>query len=140
MKTLFKIIISLHILLLSGHTQLRAYTYNDSNYASLEKNIESHYLNFTEMQDALGINIKTTIPGIQKVNDKIDSTDNEKEEDELTSSKKCLDLNNYFTAVFYTAQTPVYVHHYTEKSLPYCKHFSSFSSLKWYIIFRVIRL
>lgn len=76
---------------------------------------------------------------VEKLNDKTYPNDSETEENELTSSKKWLELNNYFTAILFS-QVPDRVYYSIKKRLPFSKPFLFQSSCKKFIVFRVIRI
>jgi hypothetical protein len=65
--------------------------------------------------------------------------ESENETEEFFSFKKHLANSNYFTTVFYFLLAGLFWL-YLNKRLPVCRHSFYFSSYKWYLIFRVIRI
>lgn len=138
MKLLFKFLIPLYILLLSGHTQVLAHTHADAATTCLENCETSTNLTSVGYLLSTDDSIIYPTPDIRKFY-KVVLNDNEIEEDETISLKKSIEINNYFASQFYT-QIPGYISTYIKSSLPDCKHFLCIPSCGKYIIFRVIRL
>jgi len=138
MKLLFRFLIPLYILLLSGHTQVLAHTHKDDITTRLENCETSTNLTGVGYLLSTDDSIIYPTPDIKKYY-KVVLNDNEIEEDETISLKKSTEINNYFATQFYT-QTPGYISTYRKNSLPDCKHFFYAPSCGKYIIFRVIRL
>jgi len=138
MKLLFRFLIPVFILLLSGHTQVLAHAHAEDTMVQLE-NCET----LTNLSD-VGYLLSTDdsiiypTPDIRKYY-KVVLNDNEIEEDETISLKKSLEINNYFASHFYT-QTPGYTASSLKNRLPLSKHYFYTSSCQKFIIFRVIRL
>ena len=142
MKLLFRFFISLYVFLLSGYGQLHAATtYKDCVCYSQIYNLDGtiHTSLTTTLQDTDCLIYKSALSQKDKVDDKIENSDNEEDENELIGLKKFLDVNKYFITAF-GGQASGYSHHDIKKSMPSCKLFSNFTSYKWYIIFRVIRI
>lgn len=138
MKLKIRLFIALCIVLLSSSVGLSARTVHQQFFGySTAKNSE-------KIQEAGVYRAQSDITNytschVEKLNDKTYSTDNETEENELTSSKKWLELNNYF-ATLLIAQTPDRVYYNVKKSLLFCKPFLFLPSCKKFIVFRVIRI
>lgn len=138
MKFQFRFFIALCVFLFSGYGQLyAAHTHKESISITKTSNVE-------RSQDT-GLDIRMNditnyaLCYIEKGNNKSYTINNENEENE-TSSRKWLELNNYFVAVL-SANTPEYLYPNIKKCLPSCKHFSFLqSSCKKYIMFRVFRI
>ena len=142
MKLLIRFFIALYIFLLSGYAQLHATgMYKDCVCNSHIYNLDGsiHAGLSVSLQDADCLTYKTALSKKDKVDDKIDTSDNEEENDEQVSVKKLLDANKYFVIAF-GGQTSGLFYQDIKKSLPSCKLFSNFTSYKRYIIFRVIRI
>lgn len=139
MKLLFRFLIPLYILLLSGHTQVLAHTHEDAVTTCLE-NSEASSTHLSDVGYLLSTDdsILYPTPDIRKYY-KVVLNDNEIEEDETISLKKSIEINNYFASHFYT-QTPGYTATSLKNRLPLSKHFFYTSSCQRFIIFRVIRL
>jgi len=141
MKLLVRFFIALYIFLLSGHGQLHAASmYRNCLCSSKIYNLDGTIHNglTNSLQNIECLNYKTTLSK-DKVNDKIDTSDNEEDDDELAGLKKLLDVNKYFITA-YGGQASGFSHHDLKKSMPSCKLFTNFISQKWYILFRVIRI
>lgn len=137
MKFQIRFFIALCIFLFSGYGQLyAAHTHKESMTYSKVSNLD-------KSQDT-GLDIRMDIISnyascyIEKGNNKSYTINNENEENE-TSSRKWLELNNYFVKVL-SANTPEYFYTKIKKCLPVCKHFSFLYSCKRFIMFRVIRI
>lgn len=138
MKLLFRFLIPVFVLLLSGHTQILAHTHGDNTAAHLENCETSTNLSDVGYLLSTDDSIIYPTPDVRKYY-KVVLNDNEIEEDETISLKKSLEINNYFASHFYT-QTPGYTSASLKNRLPLSKHFFYTSSCQKYIIFRVIRL
>lgn len=139
MKFKIHFLISLCIFLFNGYGQLFAHTHQESiaiTYSTLSKLDKLQVTSFAGTQNDIS---KYASCYIEKLNDKTYTTDNETEENELTSSKKWLELNNYFITVF-SVQTPQHFCPNIKKSSHLGRLFSFLPSCKWYIMFRVIRI
>jgi len=138
MKFLVRFFITLYIFL-AGFSQVDAREHKDhAGYSPIKNLIKS--------ENAVCVNalfeespVFTSTHSLQAENYKFKATDNEGEEDELSSSKKSLDLNTYFVTNF-NAQAPVSFYHADKKCVPASEHFFHFSSYRRYIIYRVIRI
>lgn len=139
MKFQIRFLVALCIFLFSGYGQLSAHTHTESTrviYSTLSNLGKIPFTSFKGAQNDIS-NYASCY--IEKQNDKTYTTDNETEENELTSSKKWLELNNYFITVF-SAQTSKHFCQNIKKSSHFCRLFSFLPPCKWYIMFRVIRI
>jgi hypothetical protein len=139
MKFLLRFFISALVFLLSGYGQMHANSDRESiNCASIE-NLQKSNAILDLVQNSETTTFKA-LHSYEQADSKFRATDNEGEEDELSSgSKKSLELNNYFTIAF-SAKLPVSFYHHVKKSLPVSELFINFSSYRKYIVFRVIRI
>lgn len=139
MKVLIRLFIALFIFLSSGYGQLYAHNHQDDNFTAPIQNLK-----WMEQEDSDTLSsCDTTLIGIphhyiEKENVKLRPTDDEGDEDEITTLKNYLGAGNYFATIFYN-QTPGYFSQNIKSCLPFSKHFSYFSSDR-YIKFRVLRL
>ena len=138
-KLLIKIFLPLFILLLSGYSKAYATTYDDCICIS-QPNISEvpEHIKLCTVKDTPALTVKYTQTDLEELNDRIDSTDSENEDDDV-SSKKLIDVNKYITSVFSLHNTE-FIYQQLKKGLPQCKHFSFFSPCRRYIVFRVIRI
>ncbi|TRW27267.1 hypothetical protein FMM05_01110 [Flavobacterium zepuense] len=144
MKKLFvKFLIGLALVLVSGYSNLYAHEVNfapaPAKNNDLATTASAYILN--NLADAT---INPSAPVIYKLNDKVDISDNENEEEELStlkavSVKKTTAVSNYFTSAFYPT-TPQYFCNDIKKCVPACPHFSLVGTQKLHIIFRVLRI
>jgi hypothetical protein len=126
---------------LSGYGQLNAHAYQDCVCYTSIKSLENLDAKFDTVQnDGVDAVIRSVFPLLTQ-NDKIDVTDNDNEDEtnKISSFKKYLETNKYFTTLFNT-QTPQYFCHCVKKRLSVFKNSFNFSSYRRYIIFRVIRI
>lgn len=138
-KLLIKIFLPLFILLLGGYSQAYANVYNDCICFTQTANVTTPaQLNLCTVKDSPALHVKYTQTDLEELNDRIDTTDSENEEDEF-SGKKLSQLHKYCATVF-SIQAPEYSYRTLKKGIPQCKHFSYFTSYRRYIIFRVIRI
>lgn len=70
--------------------------------------------------------------------DPVNATEVDEDDDDSISSRKLVEITNYFISFLYDHLFADY-HRYKKERLPFCKHFSYSSSFK-YIIQRVIRI
>lgn len=141
MKKLFLKFFLLHcFLLLSGYTYLQAHVIQNeaSHYliknsqnnqsdrlANIEKS-HSNATNFTAFEgDDNELKLRSTI-----------DTD---EEEKIISLKKYADVRNYFTTFFWSLSHKDSFQS-TKNYFQYCKYSTYFTSQKWFIVFRVIRI
>ena len=135
-----KYLLSLFILLLSVYSQLYARSYQDCNYHSTKSTfVRSGYASFGTAQNSQAQILKSVLYSTEKETCKIVAAEIEEEKHEWISFKKFLDNSNYFTTVFYLLAF-AYLCLFLKNRLPSCKHSIYFSSYKWYILFRVIRI
>lgn len=142
MKLLVRFFIALYIFLLAGQGQVyAAKAYQDCMCSSKIYNLDGtiHAGLSTSLQDTDCLTYKSALYKKDKVNDKIDNSDNEDDDDKVVSLKKLIDVNKYLVTV-YGGQASGFSHHDIKKSMPSCRLFTNFISQKWYILFRVIRI
>jgi hypothetical protein len=138
MKFLVRFFIALSVFMLTGFGQLHASAHKDSKGVLLEKseNLKEQYI------DALLNGHPSIVKSshyFQPDNSSIRATDNEVEEDELSSAKKYLDANKYFSVSLFD-QSLVNLSHSIKNNLFFNKHFFPLSSYRRFIVFRVIRI
>lgn len=138
MKFLVRFVIAASVFMLTGLGQLHANAHTENKNTSVEASIDLQ----RQYMDAL-INGQPSIVKsshyFQPDTFKIRATDNEVEEDELSSAKKYLDVNKYFIAESFD-QSYIYFSNTVKNSLFSHKHFFHLSSFRRFIIFRVIRI
>ncbi|MEL1245631.1 hypothetical protein AAEO56_15255 [Flavobacterium sp. DGU11] len=143
-KFLIQSYLWLSVLLLGGHAQSFAsqdILLQDTLKNAAEQEFESfHSASFENY--AVLINYATL--HFEKQNDKIESFDNEEEEEELSISKlpfykKYVELNKQFSTSYY-ANTPELSYQSLKKSVPPSGLFLHFTPQRRYIMFRVIRI
>ncbi|MDV6167320.1 hypothetical protein R1T16_02720 [Flavobacterium sp. DG1-102-2] len=135
---MFRFFLTLYIFLLSGYGNLHAHTQANMCPESV-KNLEAteHISLVTLIDD--NTHIVNCTPTI-KENNKVVISDNEIEDDETSSSKKSLEINKCFTLLSFSHSARDIIS-YTNNGIPAInKNISYFTSHRWYIIFRVIRL
>jgi hypothetical protein len=138
-KLLIKIFLTLFILLSGGYSKAYATTYDDCICISQIKiNETPAQLNLCKVQNLPAQHVKYTQTDLEELNDRIDSTDSENEDDDV-SSKKLVDVKKYLTSVFSLQNTEL-LYQPLKKGLPRCNHFFYFTACRRYIIFRVIRI
>jgi hypothetical protein len=139
MKFIISFFLSLLILLSNGFKQGYAYNHQDNYY--------SHAKNHKALEDArLG-----TFPNRRDCIDPSSSfpiatnfllaiIETEVEEEELSHSRKYLEISSYYVSLF-NPQAFGYFLHYLKKRLPFCRHFSYLTS-DWslFTIFQVFRI
>ena len=139
MKFSIKIFLSLYILLLGGYGQIYAKAYNDCICYSSSKTINwSEQPTVDSEQNTQTLITKSGHCITENEESKLRATDNENEDDDQFSLKKYIETGNYFAVTFY-GQLPGYFFNYTKQRLPYCRHFSYFSS-DTYLKLRVLRI
>lgn len=139
MKFSVKFFLTLAILLNGfGHLSVHAHEYFTGIFQG--KNLEKFQnAEFDSLQNNHATIINYAPIHIQKLNNKTYTNDTENEENELTSSRKWLVANDYYTTVFCT-QVPKYLNHDIKKCLPQSKLVLPLPSCKRYIMFRVFRI
>ncbi len=137
---LVRFLLSLCVLLLSEYSQLYAYPSQECNSTSFiktSKESEQARLEFIQHDQPLIISSSPAVT--ERENAKINAAEIVEEDYISISFKKYLESSHFFTALFY-ALTFGYCCRFIKTCLPSCKHSIYFSSYKWYLIFRVIRL
>ncbi len=136
-KSLVKFFLLLCVSLLSGYAHLYAHTCQDGIRPSSLKILErSEHPGFSTVLNEQAFINKPAPSGTEKAKYTIDATVSEEEDCESISFKKHVEGSHYFTAVFYA----LIFGHFIHERLPSCKHALYFSSHKWYLIFRMIRI
>lgn len=142
-KTLFKYLLSLWILLLCVCSQLFAHTYQEAAFHAPAKVHEwpayATYGNSLQEQTFISKPDSDNSDKHTPKKEAGETCEDEVEETESSSSKKRLVSSNYFTAIFYTLAQE-YFFSYLKTSLPYCKQFSFTSPHRYYLIFQVFRI
>ncbi|WP_146185845.1 hypothetical protein [Flavobacterium album] len=143
-KFLIQSYLWLSVLFLGGHAE--AFAKQDAFLQNTPKNsagkeLDSFHSTSIENYAAL-INYATL--HFEKQNDKIESFDNEEEEEELSISrlpfyKKYIELNKQFSTPYY-ANTPELSYQSLKKSVPTSRPFLHYTPQRRYIMFRVIRI
>ena len=142
MRLLVRFFVALYVFLLAGHGEAyAAKAYQDCMCSSKIYNLDGtiHAGLSVSLQDADCLTYKTDLSKKDKVNDRIDTSDNEEDDNEQVSLKKFLDVNKYLVTI-YGGQASGFSHHDIKKSMPSSRLFTNFISQKWYILFRVIRI
>lgn len=138
-KLLIKFFLPVIILLLSGYNQAYAKAYEDCICLNQTKTFFTpDQLDECTVKDTPAMHVKFTQSDVEELNDGIDTTDSENEDDNL-ASKKLVPAHKYSAAVF-NIQTPEYTDLQSKKGFNNFKHFFHFTSYRRYIIFRVIRI
>jgi hypothetical protein len=135
MRLVIIFLLSLNFPLLQGNYQLHASTDNhDSHYAHLNTLTTTQArLDVTEINQAVLSNASLPYSTDETL------TAEELEDDEnIMPSRKYVKITNYFLTLFYNSLSGTISLHQKNR-LPFCKHFSYFSSPK-YIVQRVIRI
>ncbi|MEH6304901.1 hypothetical protein RYH73_04565 [Olivibacter sp. CPCC 100613] len=136
MKWLVRFFLSLCLLFLSKYNHLHAYADQDHIRYSLVSVFER--VAYEHMNAAENIlSFKPAPVNTEKVTEKIRATDKE-EEDDSVSSRKYLEISNYFTDFFYALSLGSFWRQ-IRQSLTFCAYFPHFSS-RTYLLFRVIRI
>ena len=139
MKMLIRIFISLYVFLLAGLGQMHAHVQQDNlSYTPIKIIEKAHHTGLYDFQNRK-INIKSTLSSLGRVNDKVDTSDNEDEDEKLLSLKKFSANNNFFLPVVAT-QIPGYFYPYLTKCFIPSTRFNNFSSQRIYILFQVFRI
>jgi len=139
-KAALKYFLSLGILLLSVYGNLYAAN-NKGCYCHSVKStlVKSEQSRFSSGQDSPFQHIKATLSGTESESCKIVAAEIEEEKHEWISFKKFLAQSDYFTTLFY-ALAFGYFGLFLKKSLTSFKHSLYFSTIKWFLLFRVIRI
>ncbi|MBT1706216.1 hypothetical protein [Chryseosolibacter indicus] len=137
MKAFVNYLLSLCILLVSGVGQFLCYANTSDSLIQQSLKGRSH-ADFRTKNDSRFFVIKTSSSGKEKPTFKIDATENEVEEDEVTSSKKQLEDADYAHAILFT-QILGWFFSQSKQVLPFCKSYSCNSS-DLYLVFQVLRI
>lgn len=142
---MFKYVLSLCLLLLSGYHQLYADVQGDVVFNSRIQNlIDSAETDFDRLQKDDAPTFKPYTKGTKKKGDLTDITgfeeeEEEKDERERHSSRKLKQQSDYFTTCPYS-HLPGDYFSYIKKSLPFLKHFSHLPYSSLTILLCVIRI
>jgi len=138
-KLLIKILLPLFILLSGGYSKAYATMYDGCICISQPNIAEApQHFKLCAVKDTPAQHVKYSQTDLEELNDRIDSTDSENEDDDV-SSKKLLDVRKYATSIF-SLQSTELIYQPLKKGLPQCNHFFYFTACRRYIIFRVIRI
>lgn len=139
-RFIVKFFLSLCVLLVGGYSQLYAYAYQDCVcFSPIKTPKKSEEANFCSIQkSSAAFIIQSAASGKEKATYQIDIAEKEIEEYESASSKKFLEISNYFTTLF-DAQSVGNLFD-DLKSLPLGKHFSYISSYRCYLVLQVFRI
>ncbi|GEO05954.1 hypothetical protein AAE02nite_36180 [Adhaeribacter aerolatus] len=139
-KAFLKYLLPLCIVLLAFLGQLTAHAPTDSAYLSpvnqLKRSVQA---SLALGQPEYSFLIKATDSDTRKGSKIVATVEKEAEEVESSSAKKFLESSTFFTAVL-SGQIFAYLFKSLEKYLAFCKSYSSFSSHRWYLLFRVFRI
>ncbi len=131
---------TLLLLLLVGFGQLSAHSQKEKISSSLVKKLDQGYYN--TIQNSETSLVKPIVFGPEKQNngsDVIICEKEEKEEDELMSSKKYLEIGNYSTPLF-GAYTLGDFYSNSKKNVSFHTSYSSYATSSRYLVFQVFRL
>lgn len=141
MKLVIRIFISLYIFLLAGFSQLHASVQQDNICFTPEKILErANHSIFTHSDGTTDLDVKSAVLTTLKVNDKVDTSDNEDEDEKLVSLKKSVDSSKYLTTTLYNTQSLGYFSHSVVKRFNTFARSYKLPSQKWYILFSVFRI
>ena len=140
LKAFIRNFLSLSILLLSVYSNLYAHTFKECICHSSKRTlIKSEHVRFGDAKSTQTKIIRATLSGTENEKCKLVAAEIEEEKQEWLSFKKFLANSNYFSSLF-SALVFGFCCLILQKRLPSCKHSLYFSSYKWYILFRVIRI
>ncbi|MDB5261829.1 MAG: hypothetical protein JWQ14_1110 [Adhaeribacter sp.] len=140
MKALLKYLLLLCIILLAFFGQQIAHAPTDSAYISSANQLKySVQASLGQVQHDYSFLIKAAGSGTRKGSKIFATVEKEAEEVESIASKKYLESSVFFTAVL-SGQLFTYLFSSLKRYLAFCKSYSSFSSHRWYLLFRVIRI
>ena len=139
-KFIVKFFLSLCVLLAGGYSQLYAYASQDCVcFSPIKVPKKSEEANFCPIRNRpAAFVIQSAASGKENATYRIDIAEKEAEEYESASSKKYLEISNYFTTLF-DAQAAGNLFG-DRQSLPFCKHFSYISSHRCYLVLQVFRI
>lgn len=139
-RSIVKFFLFLCVLLAGGYSQLYAYAYQDCVcFSPIKVPKKSEEANFCSIQNRpAAFIIQSPASGKENATYRIDVAEKEAEEYESVSSKKYLEISDYFTTRL-DAQAAGNLFG-DLKSLPFGKHFSYISSHKCYLVLQVFRI
>lgn len=136
---LSQFLLFLCILLLSSSCQLYARQYQDFTYYAPIKILQSSEQSiFAAVENSQCLSVKSTLSG-KDSHHKSDLTEIEEKDKESFSYKKSLANSDYFTSIFYAHLLSCFFST-SKATLPFCKHFSYFSSYRRHLIFQIFRI
>jgi hypothetical protein len=138
MKLLVRIFISLTIFLLAGSGHLHASVHQE-NAGSAIKILTRVAVSDKDTDSDISDFKKTTFSEL-KVIDKVDTSDNEDEDEKLLSLKKTSTNTKYLPATLYNTGIAGNYSHNVIKRFNNFKRVHNLPSQKWYILFRVFRI
>lgn len=138
MKLLVRIFISLTIFLLAGFGHLHASARQDNAGSAIK--ILTRVAASDGDTDSDISDFKKTTFSESKVIDKVDTSDNEDEDEKLLSLKKTSTNTKYLSATLYNIGIAGDYSHSVIKRFNNFKRVYNLTSQKWYILFRVFRI
>jgi hypothetical protein len=138
MKLLVRIFISLTIFLLAGFGHLHASVHQD-NAGSAIRILTRVSASDGDTDSDISDFKKATFSEL-KVIDKVDTSDNEDEDEKLLSLKKTSTNTKYLSATLYNIGIAANYSHNVIKRFNNFKRVYNLPSQKWYILFRVFRI
>lgn len=138
MKQLFRIFLSLSLLLMHAHSIYTVSHQENNCYSSV---LNSHKSGSSSYVGTLRNHVSGAQYNPYSAEENTDwmyATEVEEESDESIFLKKYPESDNYFTTLYSNQESP-YLASYTKKCLPYSKHFSYLSSHR-YITLQTFRV
>ena len=141
MIKLFRFLLPICIILLSGYAQQNRNTYNGSVYFSFTKNPEGFIFGgHNSILSCQDLSIRPALSDSERESNINHAAKLEEKEDELATFKKYIDVGNHFASAFYIT-TSEYFSCHTKRYLFFSKHFSYFPFFRsLYLKFNVIRI
>lgn len=139
-KVLFSLFLSLTVLLLSGYGLVSAHhAQGDIGLPSDKTLSQSDQVNFASILRDRSFILQSPCSGTEKETGKVIIAENEIEEENLNHVRKYVESSSAFTAIIY-ALVLGYFFRYLKKRVSLRGRFSSFTSSRCYILFRVLRI
>jgi hypothetical protein len=136
MKLLVRIFISLTIFLLAGFGHLHASVHQENTGSAIKiltrVSVSDTHSDISDFKKATFSELK--------VIDKVDTSDNEDEDEKLLSLKKTSTNTKYLSATLYNTGIAGNYSHNVIKRFNNFKRVHNLPSQKWYILFRVFRI
>jgi len=139
-KFIVKFFLTFCIFLAGGYSQLHAYANQDCVcFSPIKVTKKSEEANFCPIQNRPAtFIIQSASSNKENPVYRMDMAEKEAEEYESGSSKKYLEVSNYFTTLFDAQATGNLFGDL--RGLPSCKHFSYISSYRCYLVLQVFRI